>query len=63
MKRKKSMLSIVGVLVLSLSFVGGASATPPVCSNEVTILCGYTPKPPKCQNGYCPIPVSIIPEV
>lgn len=58
MKKKKSMLSIVGVLVLSLSIVGGVSAgspSPPVCSNEVTVLCGYTPPKP-CYKAPCPLP-------
>ena len=66
MKRKKSVFSILAVLVLSFSVVSGASASiprDPVCSNEVTIFCGSTPKPPKCENGYCPLPTSLIPEV
>ena len=62
MKRKKSMLSILGVLVLSFSFVSGASASPPVCKNEVTVLCGGgttkpQPEPPKkCTVAPCPLP-------
>lgn len=63
MKKKKSLLSILGVLILSFSFMGGASAQ---CTASVTPLCGggsTKPEPPKCLNGYCPLPTSIIPEV
>ena len=61
MKRKKSMLSIVGVLVLSLSFVGGASAQ---CTADVSALCSGKPQPPKkCVVAPCPAPTSIIVEV
>lgn len=70
MKRKKSMLSIVGVLMLSFSVVSGASASnlmgPPVYTcGDVSANCGgggYKP-PIKCTVAPCPLPTSIILEV
>ena len=57
MKRKKTLLSIVGVLVLSFTVVSGASATP-------IKECFWDECPPKpCYKAPCPMPTSIIPEM
>ena len=58
---KRKLLSILGVLVLSLSVFGGASASylmgpPHYECNDVSALCGGSPPPPtKCTKAPCPL--------
>ncbi|MGG2073855.1 hypothetical protein AB1J28_10925 [Lysinibacillus irui] len=54
MKKKKSMLSILGVLFLSLGLAGGASASAskPHYENDGG---GGSSKPPSCVKAPCPM--------
>ena len=56
MKKNKSILSILGVLLLSLSVVSGASAGSPSLPHPLPDNGGGTPKPPTCVKYPCPLP-------
>lgn len=51
MKKKKSVLSILGVLLLSLTFASGASAM-----NEPDPGYGGSKPPTSCTKAPCPLP-------
>ncbi|WP_369436185.1 hypothetical protein [Lysinibacillus fusiformis] len=55
MKKNKSMLSILGVLFLSLALASGASATSASKPHHGSDGGGGSSKPPSCVKGPCPI--------